>query len=78
LQLAPRAQRHVDVALGASVDMGLPRGMGGVARNVAAALAMPDDPELRWPVLNEHAGRISCGTSPEQRGRGAMGCKSPG
>ena len=50
LLLAERAQGHVDVPLG-DVDQREAGGVGGVARDVARALAVTDDPKALRPSL---------------------------
>ena len=52
-------QRHVDVAMG-DVDRRQAAELGGVARDVAGALAVPDDPQRLRPLLFQGDPFASC------------------
>jgi hypothetical protein len=48
--LTKGTERNVDIT-GGDIDVGEPRGMCGITRDIAGALAVPDNPKLCWPSL---------------------------
>ena len=51
LFFSERAQRDIDIPVG-DIDIGQTGGMGGIACDIAGALAMADDPEALRPALH--------------------------
>ena len=63
MQVAERRERHVDVAVG-DVDRRVPAELGGVARDVARALAVPHDPQRLRPFLFQGTGSPVVASTP--------------